>query len=226
MRSEFAKWEIKTSVFSGRKSQAGNCWQPRRCRDRDPRSRYVPEVYRVPPCARRRTGRAFPHHAWRNRPHAPLGRRGYGRRAESQLACGGRSGTGCACPDYFTIPGEWQPAPRARIRSYSHTPTIKTNETNRNQGRLGGASSGHASAFGTEVSGWQVNSLAPGSPFSPGEGAWLKPLHAAVPAEVVTFLYINNFSAYPRRLEEPPRCPFRKFLASFLNLTLIRPWRI
>ena len=26
MRSEFAKWEIKTSVFSGRKSQAGNCW--------------------------------------------------------------------------------------------------------------------------------------------------------------------------------------------------------
>src|SRR5271157_282847 len=23
-----------------------------------------------------------------------------------------------------------------------------------------------------------------------------------------------------------PRCPFRKFLASFLNLTLIRPWRI
>ncbi len=49
MRSEFAKWEIKTSVFSGRKSQAGNCWQPRRCRDRDPRSRYVPEVYRVPP---------------------------------------------------------------------------------------------------------------------------------------------------------------------------------
>ncbi len=25
MRSEFAKWEIKTSVFSGRKSQAGNC---------------------------------------------------------------------------------------------------------------------------------------------------------------------------------------------------------
>jgi hypothetical protein len=26
MRNEFAKWEIKTSVFSGRKSQAGNCW--------------------------------------------------------------------------------------------------------------------------------------------------------------------------------------------------------
>jgi hypothetical protein len=25
MRNEFAKWEIKTSVFSGRKSQAGNC---------------------------------------------------------------------------------------------------------------------------------------------------------------------------------------------------------
>src|SRR5271157_3024583 len=29
MRNEFAKWEIKTSVFSGRKSQAGNCWRPR-----------------------------------------------------------------------------------------------------------------------------------------------------------------------------------------------------
>jgi len=27
MRNEFAKWEIKTSVFSGRKPQAGNCWQ-------------------------------------------------------------------------------------------------------------------------------------------------------------------------------------------------------
>jgi len=26
MRNEFAKWEIKTSVFSGRISQAGNCW--------------------------------------------------------------------------------------------------------------------------------------------------------------------------------------------------------
>ena len=26
MRNEFAKWEIKTSVFSGRKSQAGNCY--------------------------------------------------------------------------------------------------------------------------------------------------------------------------------------------------------
>ena len=26
MRNEFAKWEIKTSVFSGRKSQAGNYW--------------------------------------------------------------------------------------------------------------------------------------------------------------------------------------------------------
>ena len=26
MRNEFAKWEIKTSVFSGRKPQAGNCW--------------------------------------------------------------------------------------------------------------------------------------------------------------------------------------------------------
>src|SRR5271157_4909871 len=26
MRNEFAKCEIKTSVFSGRKSQAGNCW--------------------------------------------------------------------------------------------------------------------------------------------------------------------------------------------------------
>ena len=25
MRNEFAKWEIKTSVFSGRKPQAGNC---------------------------------------------------------------------------------------------------------------------------------------------------------------------------------------------------------
>src|SRR5271157_2211383 len=25
MRNEFAKWEIKTSVFSGRISQAGNC---------------------------------------------------------------------------------------------------------------------------------------------------------------------------------------------------------
>src|SRR5271157_5282367 len=27
MHNEFAKWEIKTSAFSGRKSQAGNCWQ-------------------------------------------------------------------------------------------------------------------------------------------------------------------------------------------------------
>jgi len=26
MRNEIAKWEIKTSVFSGRKSQAGNWW--------------------------------------------------------------------------------------------------------------------------------------------------------------------------------------------------------
>jgi hypothetical protein len=26
MHNEFAKWEIKTSAFSGRKSQAGNCW--------------------------------------------------------------------------------------------------------------------------------------------------------------------------------------------------------
>src|SRR5271166_5399173 len=26
MHNEFAKWEIKTSVFSGRKPQAGNCW--------------------------------------------------------------------------------------------------------------------------------------------------------------------------------------------------------
>src|SRR5271157_3573526 len=26
MRNEFAKWEIKTSVFSGRKPQAGNRW--------------------------------------------------------------------------------------------------------------------------------------------------------------------------------------------------------
>ena len=26
MRNEFAKWEIKTSMFSGRKSQVGNCW--------------------------------------------------------------------------------------------------------------------------------------------------------------------------------------------------------
>ncbi len=38
MRSEFAKWEIKTSVFSGRKSQAGNCWaeikMPRPSEDR------------------------------------------------------------------------------------------------------------------------------------------------------------------------------------------------
>ena len=30
MRNEFAKWEIKTSVFSGRKSQAGNCWGQRK----------------------------------------------------------------------------------------------------------------------------------------------------------------------------------------------------
>ena len=27
MRNEFTKWEIKTRVFSGRKSQAGNCWE-------------------------------------------------------------------------------------------------------------------------------------------------------------------------------------------------------
>ena len=26
MRNEFAKWEIKTSMFSGRKSRVGNCW--------------------------------------------------------------------------------------------------------------------------------------------------------------------------------------------------------
>jgi hypothetical protein len=56
-----------------------------------------------------------------------------------------------------------------------HTPTIGTNGTNRDQGRLGRASSGHASAFGTEVSGRQVNSLAPDSPFSSGECAWPKP---------------------------------------------------
>ena len=31
MRSQFAKWEIKTSVFSGRKSQAGNCCHGRSC---------------------------------------------------------------------------------------------------------------------------------------------------------------------------------------------------
>ncbi len=36
-------------------------------------------------------------------------------------------------------------------------------------------SSSHAPAFGTEVSGWQVNFLAPGSPFSSGEVAWPKP---------------------------------------------------
>ncbi len=34
MRSEFAKWEIKTSVFSGRKSQAGNCCLPEELADR------------------------------------------------------------------------------------------------------------------------------------------------------------------------------------------------
>ena len=29
MRNEFAKWEIKTSMFSGRKSRVGNCWTQR-----------------------------------------------------------------------------------------------------------------------------------------------------------------------------------------------------
>ena len=55
-----------------------------------------------------------------------------------------------------------------------HAPMTGANAANRHQGNLEGASAGHTSALGTEVSRWQGNSLTPDSPFSSGGGAWPK----------------------------------------------------